>query len=709
MKTKMVFMIVFSLFASAVFSNEIPVSSVINSETTNAQVQLDQSQMPQPKTSGSTWDGILQMSKSDRENSRISIEGGKDLPQEVSAVIDNVAKLWNEGNYDGATALISELSDVDDVAIGCQWINPVATGDGGRWDDDIRIGNRTDIFDNEFDIHRASGNLFVILMYPNGNNYEWSVNLSTDGGDTWVETYVWWASFYIPDVSASVVGDYCYVAYAGTASLDAARIRRFNTADGSAATFPDGSDWVTCFGTLSPIKEITLVSNQDYFNNRLYYFTVLQDGNLGYFWNVPTGVLWNQVITNIWDADRGLDVSCNEGYSTYFMFASYINTNDTLKIWGISPLTQLRAFYIGATTEITAIGAFDDTITCAFDYDSGSNLFCYYLVNYTGGGGTWYAGSFDNVNVTSESPDLTARDGGGVGIVYRYYTIPREERYVWRDYAGSWSSPLSVADNAPWWNQPNIEYLGGGNYGVVYLSWTSPFTQAAYFDYLDNVTAVPCCDVSMTPDTSPVVVPHGGSFGLTGTIGNPTAAPIQTDVWVGVIYLGTFYQLWLFNNIPLNPGQYISAHMNQSVPNYAPAGTYIYRAYCGDRPTNVKCDSFSFNFTVTGARVDGGADDWTLEGGFNSVDMPTDYALVGCYPNPFNATTTITYALPSAGNVNLDVYNLAGQRVATLVNGYNDAGQHNIVWDGSGYSSGIYFYRLTAGDFTQTKRMTLLK
>jgi len=149
--------------------------------------------------------------------------------------------------------------------------------------------------------------------------------------------------------------------------------------------------------------------------------------------------------------------------------------------------------------------------------------------------------------------------------------------------------------------------------------------------------------------------------------------------------------------------------MNQSVPNYAPAGTYIYRAYCGDRPTNVKCDSFSFNFTVTGARVDGGADDWTLEGGFNSVDMPTDYALVGCYPNPFNATTTITYALPSAGNVNLDVYNLAGQRVATLVNGYNEAGQHSITWDAANYSSGIYFYKLIAGENVFVKRMTLLK
>ena len=252
--------------------------------------------------------------------------------------------------------------------------------------------------------------------------------------------------------------------------------------------------------------------------------------------------------------------------------------------------------------------------------------------------------------------------------------------------------------------------------GTYYL-WIGPSAWDAnwacpsdYVAWVDGCGApVPCCDVFMVPDNSPVVVPHGGTFGLTGNVGNPGAAPFLTDVWVGVVYNNVFYQLWLFNNIPLNPGQYIQAHLNQAVPNYAPPGTYIYKSYCGDKPTNNKCDSDQFNFTVTGARVDGGSNDWTLEGGFNGVDMPTEYALVGSYPNPFNATTTITYAMPTAGNATLEVYNLMGQKVATLVNGYNEAGQHSVTWDAANYSSGIYFSRLTAGDQVFTQRMTLLK
>ena len=113
---------------------------------------------------------------------------------------------------------------------------------------------------------------------------------------------------------------------------------------------------------------------------------------------------------------------------------------------------------------------------------------------------------------------------------------------------------------------------------------------------------------------------------------------------------------------------------------------------------------------MAGARVEGGATEWTLEGGWNvPADIPSEYALIGSYPNPFNATATITYETPVAGNVSLDIYNLLGQKVATLVNGNNQAGQHNVIWDASSYSSGVYFYKLSAGDQVFTKRMTLLK
>jgi len=83
--------------------------------------------------------------------------------------------------------------------------------------------------------------------------------------------------------------------------------------------------------------------------------------------------------------------------------------------------------------------------------------------------------------VRSEAPDVALRDGGGSAIIYRYYTSTRELRYVWRRYSGAWSTPVSVADNEPYYNHPAIEHLGGGAFGVLYLSWTSPI-RAAFFD-----------------------------------------------------------------------------------------------------------------------------------------------------------------------------------------------------------------------------------
>ena len=88
---------------------------------------------------------------------------------------------------------------------------------------------------------------------------------------------------------------------------------------------------------------------------------------------------------------------------------------------------------------------------------------------------------------------------------------------------------------------------------------------------------------------------------------------------------------------------------------------------------------------------------------------PTEYSLSQNYPNPFNATTTIQYQLAEDGPVTLEVYNVFGQRVATLVDGRQGAGYKSVSWDASSVSSGLYFYRLSAGDYTETRRMMLVK
>jgi hypothetical protein len=88
--------------------------------------------------------------------------------------------------------------------------------------------------------------------------------------------------------------------------------------------------------------------------------------------------------------------------------------------------------------------------------------------------------------------------------------------------------------------------------------------------------------------------------------------------------------------------------------------------------------------------------------------LPTEYALAQNYPNPFNPTTTISFALPQASDVQLDIYNVTGQLVESVSGNYT-AGTHEIVWDATNVASGVYFYRLVTNDFTQTKKMVLLK
>ena len=94
--------------------------------------------------------------------------------------------------------------------------------------------------------------------------------------------------------------------------------------------------------------------------------------------------------------------------------------------------------------------------------------------------------------------------------------------------------------------------------------------------------------------------------------------------------------------------------------------------------------------------------------------LPTDFALAQNYPNPFNPTTIIEFDVPVRSHVTLTVYNMLGQEVVTLVDQGRDAGFHQVDWDGrsssgSSVSSGIYFYKLEADSFVQTKKMMLLK
>ena len=94
----------------------------------------------------------------------------------------------------------------------------------------------------------------------------------------------------------------------------------------------------------------------------------------------------------------------------------------------------------------------------------------------------------------------------------------------------------------------------------------------------------------------------------------------------------------------------------------------------------------------------------------NGSEIPTKYDLYQNYPNPFNPTTKIKFDLPKQSVVTLKIYDIAGREISSLINNqqYN-AGAHSFDFNASNLASGVYFYRIQAGDFTEIKKMMLIK
>ena len=92
-----------------------------------------------------------------------------------------------------------------------------------------------------------------------------------------------------------------------------------------------------------------------------------------------------------------------------------------------------------------------------------------------------------------------------------------------------------------------------------------------------------------------------------------------------------------------------------------------------------------------------------------SNEVPEQFVLSQNYPNPFNPSTAIKFDIPKSSPVKLSVFDVTGREIEVLVNENLSAGSYSVSWDAGKVSSGIYFYRLTAGDFVQTKKMMLIK
>ena len=230
-------------------------------------------------------------------------------------------------------------------------------------------------------------------------------------------------------------------------------------------------------------------------------------------------------------------------------------------------------------------------------------------------------------------------------------------------------------------------------------------------------TTIPALEVFMNPNQVPTIIPaSGGNFLYEIEISNIDNTAVQFDAWImAQLPNGSLFGPFILRQgITLQVGGFIyRENLSQSVPVGAPPGDYLYIANVGEYPDDIYAsDNFPFEKLAHDNNQGFEIADWTLSGwdrdSYRNTLTPDNHLLLSAYPNPFNSSTTVTFTLPSAGSVELAVYNLPGREVVTLSEGLKPAGVHEVHIDGSQMTSGVYFIRLSADNRQSTVKKVIL-
>jgi len=238
-----------------------------------------------------------------------------------------------------------------------------------------------------------------------------------------------------------------------------------------------------------------------------------------------------------------------------------------------------------------------------------------------------------------------------------------------------------------------MDMVGGGTVGVGSGATTNIYLWNSQFPYVGNKIIVPMFQYNTMHD---------------GVFDNPTLIPVELESFTAEAMGNDVILNWTTATETNNQGFEIERSFGEEF--------FVIGFISGMGTT-----SESHNYSFTDKNVESGHYSYRLkqvdfDGKYEyskivdvTVTAPFNFSLSQNYPNPFNPSTTIKYSIPTTEFVTLRIYDLFGQEVTTLVNEQKPQGDYSVNFDGSNLASGVYLYKIKAGNFTDSKKFVLLK
>ncbi|MEO0212079.1 MAG: hypothetical protein ABIN66_09555 [candidate division WOR-3 bacterium] len=414
---------------------------------------------------GSAAQHLSKMDEATRENALIDLEWAGAHTNEMA----NAEYLWNTGRYSEAISAIEALeAELGDMCLGISWRKPIET-ESPKWGTDVRVTQSSyDISDIELVKAMGNNNLFVLAKGSSGADTCWTLNISTNGGSSWSETYRWNLAngYELYDVDAAEYPGYIYVVYASSYN-DSVWTRRFSETNGS---HDDGFGFNLAIGTNSDIVEVNLETNRAGFTE-LYCGTINAAGAFLFFYSID-GTSWYPFDPGVSNAYYGLDM--DYGFISgcqHLLWASWINTAGNLCAGGVSPGGWELHNDLTDAYWYTRIAHHGDTIMILYSDPTTTNL--EYRVTYNDGGAWTWGTVYDSTDAGAF--DITGRGGQGWQAAFcdYYASGPETMKYRRRTYQfpPDWEAVQSFGNHDAFFNyHSSIDYLGAsGAYGVAYI------------------------------------------------------------------------------------------------------------------------------------------------------------------------------------------------------------------------------------------------